>query len=95
MATRKLSLHASALNDEEYMLYTQCLDDIALVEDIQGAKDDEHYERMVVGIREVRAWLRGRYSHVPGSQIDTASLFLSLLSISDLGNRFLNISPRP
>lgn len=85
MATRKLSLHASALNDEEYILYTQSLDDIALAEDIQGDKDDEHYERMVVGIREVRAWLRGRYSHVSGSQIDTVSLVLSLLSITDLG----------
>jgi hypothetical protein len=41
------------LND----LYTQSLDDIALVEEIQGAKDDEHYGRMVVGIQEVRAGL--------------------------------------
>jgi hypothetical protein len=45
------------LNDEEYVLYTQPLDDIVLVAETQGAKDDEHYGRMVVGIQEVRAGL--------------------------------------
>ena len=32
--------------------------------------DDIHYEQLVVGIREARAWLRGRYSHVPAANID-------------------------
>ncbi|PFH45493.1 hypothetical protein AMATHDRAFT_88789 [Amanita thiersii Skay4041] len=91
---RQLTLHASALNDSEYDLYTSSLNDIALQDEhespsINGkptvAHDDAHYERMTIGVREVRAWLRGRYSHVPATTIDAIlKLFSPLLSQTDV-----------
>ncbi|KAF8629480.1 hypothetical protein AX15_003427 [Amanita polypyramis BW_CC] len=75
---RQLSLHASALNDAEYDLYTTCLNDIADKQyDPDAVYDDAHYERMSVGVREARAWLRGRYSHIPASTIDVILKFFS------------------
>lgn len=68
------SLHPSALNDEEYSFYRQALVDIAGVPEGKG---DEYYERIVVGIREVRAWLLGRFPHVLSSQIDTILNYFS------------------
>lgn len=66
---RHLSLHISALNDAEYALYTSSLNDIA--DDAQSTThDDTYYEQMKIGVREARAWLRGRYSHVPATSID-------------------------
>ncbi|KAJ3543132.1 hypothetical protein NMY22_g3248 [Coprinellus aureogranulatus] len=70
IAMRKLSLHASALTDDEYTLYTHALKELAEI-DVnqpqltggQGADgDDEYYEGITLGVREVRAWLRGRYA---------------------------------
>jgi hypothetical protein len=80
---RRLSLHASALNDVEYGVYTAALDDLA--EDGEGGvgvdggqdrgergggEDDVYYERLCVGVREARAWLRGRFEGVSASDID-------------------------
>ncbi|KAF8624438.1 hypothetical protein AX17_007147 [Amanita inopinata Kibby_2008] len=84
---RQLSLHTSALNDAEYDLYTSSLNDIAdenitpttdsAAHAAAATHDDAHYERMSVGIREARAWLRGRYSHVPAHSIDAILKFFS------------------
>ena len=75
---RRLALHASALSDVEYDVFTESLRDIADVDQSpsSGATDDAYFERITLGIREARAWLRGRYSHVPVSSIDTASRFI-------------------
>ena len=72
---RPLRLHASALNDDEYDLYTSSLKELAEIEDGAGGgeQDDEYFERITLGVREVRAWLRGRYSSLPAATIDTVS----------------------
>ncbi|KAF6750076.1 hypothetical protein DFP72DRAFT_517857 [Ephemerocybe angulata] len=75
MAQRRLTLHASALNDEEYKEYTAALKELAEIDDAhnrgQGMDgDDEYYEGITLGVREVRAWLRGRYSSLEVSVID-------------------------
>ncbi|KAF9237711.1 hypothetical protein BU15DRAFT_48378 [Melanogaster broomeanus] len=69
---RPLTLHVSALNDSEYNLYTASLDDLSVTGDADPSVvyDDAHYERVFVGAREARAWLRGRYSDLPASDID-------------------------
>ncbi|KIJ63004.1 hypothetical protein HYDPIDRAFT_176112 [Hydnomerulius pinastri MD-312] len=69
---RPLTLHVSALSDAEYNLYTASLDDLSVSSDTDPAAvhDDAHYERMSVGVREARAWIRGRYSDLPASDID-------------------------
>ena len=77
---RRLSLHASALSDSEYQLYTTSLLSIVSVEDDGGVSqsqshnmDDAYYENMNINVRETRAWLRGRYSHLPSLIIDKVS----------------------
>jgi len=82
MTQRRLDLHASALNDAEYELYTTSLADITLADegndnhdgtdkDKKGTEhDDAYYDRLTVSVREARAWLRGRYSHVTAVTID-------------------------
>ena len=75
---RQLALHASALNDAEYDYYTSSLADIAENDsDPNAAHDDAHYERISIGVRETRAWLRGRYGQVPASTIDGILKFFS------------------
>lgn len=73
---RPLTLHASALNDFEYALYTSALHDLCVTSDNDPtvARDDAHYETMTVGVREARAWLRGRYQDLPASDIDDVRL---------------------
>lgn len=53
------------------------MDEFASRDDIQEAKDDEFYDKMAVNSQRVRGWLQGRYSRVPGSQIDTILSYLS------------------
>ncbi|KAG9311932.1 hypothetical protein JVU11DRAFT_8193 [Chiua virens] len=72
---RPLTLHVSALSDSEYDLYTTSLADLATDTPdgnahIPHIRDDAQYDRTSVGVREARAWLRGRYSDVPASDID-------------------------
>lgn len=68
---RPLLLHVSALNDLEYNLFTSSLNDLAVSPDPNTVQDDAHFEAMSVGVREVRAWLRGRYPHdLPTTDID-------------------------
>jgi len=96
---RRLALHASALSDEEYDLYTSSLRDIALADEDEDSRsttkvnggngdDDAYFERITIGVREARAWLRGRYSHMSASVIDSVraplSFMLSCLTISSL-----------
>jgi hypothetical protein len=64
---RTLALHASALSDAEYDFFTKSLREIA---DDDIAQDDGRYERISIGIREARAWFRGRYSRLSLSVID-------------------------
>jgi hypothetical protein len=72
---RQLSLHVSALSDAEYNLFTTGLSDIRVVLsndlDSHAVHDDAYYERVSVGVREARAWLRGRYPHIPVADIDS------------------------
>lgn len=78
---RPLTLHVSALSDSEYDLYTTSLNDLASdttntntsVSTATHGRDDAYYERMSVGVREARAWLRGRYPDLPASDIDAVS----------------------
>ncbi|KAG2152529.1 uncharacterized protein EDB93DRAFT_1249049 [Suillus bovinus] len=65
---RPLILHVSALNDLEYNFFTSSLNDLAVSPDT--VHDDAHFEAMSVGVREVRAWLRGRYPNLPTADID-------------------------
>lgn len=66
---RALTLHISALNDSEYGSYTDALNDLT-ADANSGLASDEHYNSISVGVREVRAWLRGRYSTLPILDID-------------------------
>jgi hypothetical protein len=75
---RELSLHASALSDAEYQLYTSSLQDLAWVDNLDAdgqegstsGHGDAYYEQLEIGIREVRGWMRGRYMHVAPTSID-------------------------
>ncbi|KAJ7471984.1 hypothetical protein FB451DRAFT_1399282 [Mycena latifolia] len=60
---RPLSLHTSALNDAEYALFTENLGSL-----LDSDVDDP--ESQTLTIREVRAWMRGRYPGVPAATID-------------------------
>lgn len=71
---RRLSLHASALSNPEYDLFTNSLKQI-VDDDNPDNADDVHLEKLVVGIREARAWLRGRYSDVSVANIDGVGTF--------------------
>lgn len=81
--TRPLFLHTSALSDAEYTVYVEALCDI--LEDIEpgdaggdNAKlTDEELEARMVGMREARAWMRGRYRDVSVSDIDKVRLCLN------------------
>ncbi|KAG6908042.1 hypothetical protein DXG01_006404 [Tephrocybe rancida] len=73
---RPLTLHASALNDEEYELYTTSLKDLNDDSD-PGTHDDAYYEAMQIGVREVRGWLRGRYAHLQPGVIDSILRFFA------------------
>ena len=73
---RRLNLHASALTDAEYDLYTASLHDLAEESPPPPSHDDTvddtdaYYDRLSVGVREARAWLRGRYAGVAVGDID-------------------------
>jgi hypothetical protein len=67
---RPLTLHVSALDDLEYNLYTTSLNDLVVSPDPSTVHDDAHYEAMSVGVREVRAWIRGRYPILQAADID-------------------------
>ncbi|TFK45279.1 hypothetical protein OE88DRAFT_1669468 [Heliocybe sulcata] len=73
---RPLTLHVSALNDAEYELYTSCLNDlIDIHDDPDTVHDDSYYEHISVGVRELRAWLRGRYPELSTADLDSILKF--------------------
>jgi collagen type III alpha len=51
------------------------LKELAEIEEDEGGggQDDEYFERITLGVREVRAWMRGRYSSLPTATIDTVN----------------------
>ena len=63
---RPLSLHSSALNDAEYNTFTENLGSLL-------DSDCEDPEAQTLSIREVRAWMRGRYPAVPATTVDKVS----------------------
>ncbi|OCH86406.1 hypothetical protein OBBRIDRAFT_797204 [Obba rivulosa] len=69
---RPLTLHVSALNDAEYALYISSIRDIAILDDDPKAPaSDAYYEDLNIGVREARAWLRGRYASLNAGIIDS------------------------
>lgn len=72
---RQLSLHVSALNDSEYDFYTTSLIDLAEDESEPTARNNEYLDNLAVGVREARAWMKGRFSHIPVSKIDEVCLY--------------------
>ncbi|KAF7305286.1 hypothetical protein HMN09_00779800 [Mycena chlorophos] len=73
---RPLSLHTSALNDAEYTLFTDNLNSL-----LDAEADDP--ESQTLTVREVRAWMRGRYPGIPTATIDA---ILALLPSRDTIN---------
>ncbi|KAI6158111.1 hypothetical protein BKA82DRAFT_22120 [Pisolithus tinctorius] len=81
---RPLTLHASALSDFEYDLYTSSLNDLCVTNDTETSTTARDFETTTVGVREARAWLRGRYHDLPASDIDDIlRLFSPCLMPSD------------
>jgi hypothetical protein len=69
---RPLLLHTSALNNEEYEYYTSCLRDLSWTDEAgaESQKDDAYYENLLIGVRELRGWLRGKFGQVPPTDLD-------------------------
>ncbi|KAI0699144.1 hypothetical protein C8T65DRAFT_710028 [Cerioporus squamosus] len=93
--SRPLTLHVSALNDAEYTTYTASIHDIVEA-DAAHAPD---YDKLAVGVREARAWLRGRYPALAPSTLDsvhvlTAGQFFAALRLVShvLGGREMDPS---
>jgi len=77
---RRLALHASALSDAEYEFFTKSLLEIA-DDDLEPATEtatsnDVRFEEISIGVREARAWFRGRFSRVSLSSIDGVGIIL-------------------
>ncbi|VDC05833.1 unnamed protein product [Peniophora sp. CBMAI 1063] len=66
---RPLSLHVSALSEEEYKSFTSAFYDL-LGDDAH--LDDDALGRETVSLREARAWLRGRYQDMQVAHVDEA-----------------------
>lgn len=75
MGMRPLSLHVSALNDDEYATFTSSLEDLAAPD--AASPGEIHYEKLSVTSREARAWLRGRYPDLPLNDLDAVSAYCS------------------
>jgi hypothetical protein len=87
MATRPLTLHASALTHEEYTLYTTFLCNLAGEdEDTRNHHhDDSYYAALKISAREARAWIRGRYTDLPPPSVDAVlKLFCPNLAVTDV-----------
>jgi hypothetical protein len=82
---RSLFLHVSALNDDEYTLFTYSFADI-VAPDLQPKIDDD-FENPTVSISEARAWLRGRYPDLPVTDLE--QVCISLLPPPCLPDTFL------
>ena len=71
--SRPLALHVSALNDAEFALYTAAILDISE----HDPADVQDYDKLDVGVREARAWLRGRYPALTPAALDAVRLLVS------------------
>ena len=81
---RPLTLHASALTDSEYTLYTTALLDLAGEDPNEHPHDDSYYAALAVSAREARAWIRGRYTALAPAQVDAVlKLFCPNLAPAD------------
>ena len=67
---RPLTLHVSALSEEEYRSFTSSFYDL-LGDDAH--LDDDAFNRETVSLREARAWLRGRYQDMQVAHVDEVS----------------------
>lgn len=72
---RSLFLHVSALNDDEYNLFTSSFSDLVALD--LPLKVDDDFEKLTVSIREARAWLRGRYPDLPVIDLDQVRISIS------------------
>jgi hypothetical protein len=72
---RSLSLHVSALNDDEYSLFTSSFAD--LVASDSPLTTDDDFDKHTVSVRVARAWLRGRYPDLSVSDLDQVTTSLS------------------
>ena len=70
--SRPLTLHVSALNDAEFTTYTSSIHDIVDYNPQHAHTPD--YDKLAVGVREARAWLRGRYSSIAPNTLDTVRM---------------------
>jgi hypothetical protein len=93
---RSLSLHLSALNDDEYTLFTSSFAD--LVASDAPLTTDNDFEKHAVSVREARAWLRGRYPDLSVADLDQVSISLFPSSTSFLTTVTLDppfVLPKP
>ena len=72
---RSLYLHVSALNEDEYSLFTSSFTDLLAFD--TPLTTDGDFEKQKVSIREARAWLRGRYADLPVSDLDQVRILFS------------------
>ncbi|TDL15930.1 hypothetical protein BD410DRAFT_832359 [Rickenella mellea] len=80
---RRLFLHVSALSDQEYAIYSSALHDLLDDADKDSQiTDDAELENTVLGAREVRAWMKGRYRDV-GSVDQILRMFAPSLGPTD------------
>ena len=82
---RSLFLHVSALNDDEYNLFTSSFADLVAPDPPLTSDDD--FEKLTVSVREARAWLRGRYPDLPVSDLDQVHIYLFTLPNTSLTPR--------
>ena len=73
--SRPLTLHISALSNEEFELYTRSLRELATLENAgtgssRTVSDGDYYERLSFNAGDTRAWLKGRYPYVTIEKID-------------------------
>ena len=88
--SRPLTLHVSALNGAEYATYTSSIHDI--VEN--DPKPVPDYDKLTVGVREARAWLRGRYPALAPTDLDAVRTSLSVVDSLSSHRRSFASSPR-
>lgn len=83
-AHRPLTLHVSALSNEEFELFTHSLEELATLDyggiGSRRALLEHNYERLSFNCCDVRAWLKGRYLGMTIEKIDAVSHLYSLRS---------------
>lgn len=72
---RRLFLHVSPLSDAEYNLYVADLMELSFTDRSAAMRQDEDYERVIIGVREVR--FRGRYRSVTVADVDMIIRYFS------------------